>query len=119
VRYAEAHLRGKFRTYHLVAVEDSPYLAATLERAQMDAEPAALAAALVADDPEIAIEEAEQFIDDLIAAQLLVSDLTLAVSGPESIHDLISQLSAQAHGIGALDLLEQSPLLSNSPASSK
>ncbi|MFN8492831.1 MAG: lantibiotic dehydratase [Caldilineaceae bacterium] len=95
IRYAEARLTSKQRSYHLVAVEETPYLAATLERARCGASPTALAAALVASDPEIALEEAEIYIDELINSQLLVSALTLTVTGPEPIHDLLAQLHEQ------------------------
>jgi thiopeptide-type bacteriocin biosynthesis protein len=101
LRYAEARLNGKLRSYHLVAVDDNPYLAATLARARHGADPPTLAAALVADDPDIVLEEAEQFIDDLIASQLLVAHLTLAVTGDEPIHDILAQLSSYSASAAA------------------
>jgi thiopeptide-type bacteriocin biosynthesis protein len=91
-RYAEAHLRDKERTYHLVAVDDTEYLRATLRRAQRGARPAELAAALVAQDPDIAPEEAQAYIDELIASQILVTELAPAVTGPEPAEDLLAQL---------------------------
>jgi thiopeptide-type bacteriocin biosynthesis protein len=92
-RYAEAKLRGKARTYQLVAVDDSDYLRATLTRAQDGARPADLAAALCAEDADIAPEEAQAFVDVLIDSQILVSDLVPPVTGPEPVHDLLGQLS--------------------------
>jgi thiopeptide-type bacteriocin biosynthesis protein len=92
LRYAEARLNGKVRTYHLVAVEETDYLNATLARAQQGATWGELAAALTADDPDITLAEAEEYIGELIASQLLVSTLAPAVTGPEPIHGLIDQL---------------------------
>jgi len=96
LRYAEARLQGKLRSHHLVAVEPTEYLQATLERARRGASRAELAAALVADDPEVELGEAEEFIDELIDSQILVSDLSPAVTGDEPIHGILRQLEALA-----------------------
>jgi hypothetical protein len=56
VRYAEARLVGSERSYHLISVEPTPYLEATLARAAAGAVPADLASPLVGDD--ITLEEA-------------------------------------------------------------
>lgn len=98
LRYAEARLDGKVRSHHLVAVDASDYLLKTLERAEEGATARSLAEALVADDPdgEITIEDAEEFVTELIDSQLLVSDLSPPVSGPEAIHDLLDQLERLA-----------------------
>ena len=98
LRYAEARLDDKVRSHHLVAVEASDYLEATLERARGGALAADLAAALVtAEDaaPEIEIsrEEADAFLTELIDSQVLVSDLSPPVTGPEAIHDLVDHLA--------------------------
>lgn len=91
-RYAEAKVRGKERSYQLVAVDDSDYLRATLERAHGGAQLAELAAALVAQDPDITLEEAEAFIDELIGNQVLVTELEPTVTGPEPTEDLLAEL---------------------------
>lgn len=98
LRYAEARLDGKVRSHHLVAVESSPYLEDTLRRATGGARIQDLAEALVGSDPdgEITIEDAEEFLTELIDSQLLVSDLTPPVTGPEAIHDMIPLLESLA-----------------------
>ena len=95
LRYAEARLAGKARSHLLVALEPTPYLEATLALAADCAKPADLAAALVAADPdgEVTLEEAAEYIDQLIETQVLVSDLTPAVTGPEAIHGMEQQLA--------------------------
>jgi thiopeptide-type bacteriocin biosynthesis protein len=90
--HAQSYYQEKVRLYRLVATEPTPYLAATLERAAAGATPRALACALVEDDPEIAIEEAELYVGQLIESQLLVADLAPPITGPEPIDDMIQQL---------------------------
>jgi thiopeptide-type bacteriocin biosynthesis protein len=96
LRYTEARLNGNLRTYHLVAVDTTPYIEATLARARRGAALEDLAAALVEDDPEIAIAEARAFIDELVDSQLLVCDLDLPVTGVEPIRGLIAVLERVA-----------------------
>ncbi|HEY5944070.1 MAG TPA: lantibiotic dehydratase family protein, partial [Kofleriaceae bacterium] len=94
LRYAEAHV-GDVRSYGLVAVEPNELLDAMLARAATQphgATVAELAHALVELDPEIAPEDAERFIAELVASQLLSSELAPCVTGPEAIHGLIAQL---------------------------
>ena len=94
LRYAEARLDGKVRSHHLVAVDDNDYLEEALRRASGGATAREIAESLVAFDPdgEVSYEEASEFVTELIDSQILVSDLSPPVTGPEAIHDLIDQL---------------------------
>ncbi|HEY1557940.1 MAG TPA: lantibiotic dehydratase [Kofleriaceae bacterium] len=94
LRYATTRIVDKDRRYELVAVEPTPYLEATLERAKPGARLGELAAALV--DDEITIEEAREFVGELVAAQLLVADLGVFVTGPEPIDGMLAQLHEAA-----------------------
>ena len=94
LRYAEARIKDMVRSYHLVAVDPDGYLLDTLERAREGALPGELAQALVAADPEITLAEAEEYIDELLDAQVLVSELAPAVTGSEPIHRLLETLKA-------------------------
>jgi thiopeptide-type bacteriocin biosynthesis protein len=96
LRYAEARLAGKARSHHLVALDPTPYLEATLALAADRGKRADLAAALV--DDEVTLEEAEEYVDQLIETQVLVSDLTPGVTGAEAIHDLEEQLAGLPTG---------------------
>ncbi len=106
LRYAEARLEDKVRSHHLVAVESSDYLEATLELARNGVRAADLAAALVtvattpadAGELEITQEDADSFIAELIDSQVLVSDLSPPVTGPEAIHDLVHHLAGLEAG---------------------
>lgn len=89
-RYAEARLAGSDRSYHLVSVEPTPYLDATLERAARGARYEELVTPLVGDD--VTVDEARGYIDELVAAQVLVPDLGVYITGPEPIDGLLAQL---------------------------
>jgi thiopeptide-type bacteriocin biosynthesis protein len=107
LRYAEARLAGKVRSYQLVALDPTPYLEATLARAAGQASPEPLAAALVAGDPdgEVTLEEATEYVNQLIETQVLVSDLTPGVTGAEAIHGLEEHLAALPAGQVAAEAL--------------
>jgi thiopeptide-type bacteriocin biosynthesis protein len=94
LRYAEARLDNKVRSHHLVAVDSNDYLEEALRRAEEGATAQEVAEALVAFDPDgdVSIDEAAEFVTELIDSQILVSDLSTPVTGPEAIHDLIDQL---------------------------
>jgi class I lanthipeptide synthase len=106
-RYAEARLDGRIRSHHLVALEATDYLDATLERARGGARAEELAAALVAADPEVSAEEAAEFVGELIDCQVLVPELSPPVSGPEAIHDLVDQLAATEASRTAAEALDE------------
>ncbi len=105
LRYVEARLNGKRRSYHLVAVEQTEYLTATLERAAAGAPLTELAAALL--DEEITQAKAEGFIEQLIENQILMPDLTLPVTGVEPIYPIIAKLHSSVLESEAATVLEQ------------
>jgi thiopeptide-type bacteriocin biosynthesis protein len=103
LRYAEARLAGKMRSHHLVALDPTPYLEAALQRAAEGATAAELAATLVAADPDgdITLAEAQEYVNELIETQVLVSGLTPGVTGPEAIHGLEEELAGLPSGQAA------------------
>ncbi|HVL94601.1 MAG TPA: lantibiotic dehydratase [Solirubrobacteraceae bacterium] len=101
LRYVET---GPSRSYHLVDVEPSEALTAVLERARDGASHRALAESLV--NGRTGVEEAAAFVDRLIDAQILVDDLTVAVTGEEAAHPLIRRLRGTRAGAPAAALLE-------------
>lgn len=90
LRYVESRFEEKKRSYHLVALEDSEYLDATLTLAKGGANFATLARALIGN--EISLSEAEEYVAMLIESQILVPEISLPVTGPEPIHRLVNQL---------------------------
>lgn len=105
LRYPEARTPGGIRSHHLVGVDETPYLLDTLQRAAGGARVADLAGPLV--DDEITYADAEGFIWELIDSQLLVSDLSPPITGPEPVDALIPQLKRHAPTTKAGDLLEE------------
>jgi lantibiotic biosynthesis protein len=92
LRLAEARLTATGRSYHLVAVDKSPYLTAVLERARGGTTLEAAAEVLV--DDEISQAEAEEYVGELVDNQLLVSDARPVVTGDEPVHGLVATLRA-------------------------
>jgi thiopeptide-type bacteriocin biosynthesis protein len=92
LRLAEARLTATGRSYHLIAVDKSPYLTAVLERARGGTTLAAAAEVLV--DDEITQAEAEDYVAELVDSQLLVSDVRPVVTGDEPVHGLVARLHA-------------------------
>jgi len=105
LRYAEGRMVEKARSYHLVAVEPTGYLEATLARARQGASPEVLARALVEMDPEISLAEAAQYVEELIDSQLLVPELSPPVTGLEALPELLSQLQRLPGGAPFVDAL--------------
>lgn len=92
LRMAEARVDERGVRYHRVTFEEDEALAATLERARHGASIEELAAALSDDD--ITIEEAREYVGELVSAQLLVSDLGPVVTGDDSVARIVASLSA-------------------------
>jgi thiopeptide-type bacteriocin biosynthesis protein len=94
LRLAEARLGDNGRSYHLVAIDKSPYLTAALERARGGAALEAVAEVLV--DGEISQAEAEEYVAELADNQLLVTDARPLVTGDEPVSGLVAKLSSHA-----------------------
>lgn len=92
LRYAVARLDGKVREYQLDAAAPTPYLEATLARARSGARIGELAEALV--DDEITLEDAREFVIELIDNQLLVSELGVHITGIGPLEGMVAQLRA-------------------------
>lgn len=102
LRYARsqpAEPGGRGRSYRLVAAEPSEYLDLALEQSRGGATPAAIAAALLEHDPELGRDEVEAFANELIDGEVLVPDLSPAVTGPEPIHRMIEELGGTSAGV--------------------
>jgi hypothetical protein len=90
LRYVEYRYKNARRTHHIVAVDHSDYLQCVLDAAAKGAPLKDLAQLLVND--EISFEEAKEFIDELIASQLLVNELEPAITGPEFLNQILAIL---------------------------
>jgi thiopeptide-type bacteriocin biosynthesis protein len=90
VHYVESRLKENERSYHLVAAEETRYLSAILDRAVPGVKPLALAAAL--NNGNVSLQNARDYVAQLIDSQILVPDIGLNISGPAALHPLIEEL---------------------------
>lgn len=94
-RYVEPRIgQGNTRYYHLVAVEATEHLDLVLRETIAGARHDAIVAALVKYDAEVTREEAAEYVDELIANHVLVSNLRPAVTGPEPARDIAARMRA-------------------------
>lgn len=107
LRYIESKSNGHFLSHNLVAIERTEHVRATLELAKDGADPLQLASALVDKEAEISLDEAKEYIEELIDNQVLVANLEPPVIAAEPIDDLISQLKQVAGGVQAASRLEE------------
>ncbi|TMQ63244.1 MAG: Lanthionine biosynthesis protein LanB [Candidatus Eisenbacteria bacterium] len=95
--YVESSSRDGVRLHHLVAVDRTDYLDATLERARGGATPADLAEGLVSGS--VSPAEASAYVQSLIESQILTSELApcvTAVDGAASVERLLETFPAGA-----------------------
>jgi thiopeptide-type bacteriocin biosynthesis protein len=106
LRYCEVRRNGQGWTHHQVALEVTDYLEATLARSGRGATWETLVSALLDGDPEASRHDADDYVGELIAQQVLVSELRPAVTGPEPIRGL-GALLRQRGAPECADRLEQ------------
>jgi len=83
---------GGGHTYHLVSIEASAPLAATLDRAKGGSRLIELAEALCRDYPGNGCDQAIAYLDELVDSQILLSDLEPNVTGADTLTDIIGTL---------------------------
>ena len=108
LRYLEYRLQKKGRSLHLVDVEDSGFIQQVVQQAQKGATIETLANLFV--DEETTLEEAREFIDELIESQVLLSELEPTITGEEFLGRLIKilqKIPAQQHLAKALSQIAQ------------
>ena len=93
------------RRQHLVNIEANEYLFDTLHRARDGAHLDQLAAAIVADDPELSRDDADAFVAELVASQILVPRLGVWLTGEDPLRAVITELRAAAPSHTALPVL--------------
>lgn len=90
IRYVEYYYEGTKRIHTLVSIENNEYITSILDKSQTGATISELASVIVKD--EITIDEAKNFVDDLISFQILKSELDPLVTGGDPLMVLINQL---------------------------
>jgi lantibiotic biosynthesis protein len=92
IHYVETVYLERLRGYQLVAVDPAEALRATLERARSGPDFRVLAGALV--DGEVSLGEAEEYVEELLDAQVLVPQIEPAITGREAAAVLADDLAA-------------------------
>jgi thiopeptide-type bacteriocin biosynthesis protein len=94
------------RTAHVVAFDRSAEIDAVLERAEGGARPGELASALVDRDPDLDREEALGFVDEMMDAGLLASDLVPRITGAaDPLGEMAASLAEIPEGERAASVL--------------
>lgn len=88
IRYVEYRYKENRRVHQISAVDGSVYLQTILQKAQHGATLNELAHTIV--DDEITTKEAHEFLQELINAQLIVSELEPAVTGDELLTQILN-----------------------------
>src|SRR5690349_15413941 len=103
--FAEASQSRSGRSYRLVAVAATPYLLQTLARARDGARLGTLAAALAGDD--ITRADADEYIAELAASQVLVADIRPQLTGAPPADTLATALRRHERTAGLAHQLGQ------------
>jgi len=98
IRYVEYELEKGMRRHRLVAAEATDYLRRVLAAARTPQTLDELAEVLV--DGDITREEAREFLEELVDAQLLVSELEPRTTGPEPVARLLGTLATAGGDAG-------------------
>jgi lantibiotic biosynthesis protein len=103
-RYTEYFYKETRRIHRITAVDYSEYLNRILQKVSKGATHKELANILV--DDEITLDEASDFIDELIDAQFLVSRLDPSVTGEDFLYQMLQELEEIRINAGANEQID-------------
>jgi thiopeptide-type bacteriocin biosynthesis protein len=106
--YLESTASGAARAYRVVRLDADPFLDIALQRAAAGARINQLVEAILAADDadDLTRDEAGAFVHELIESQVVVSDLSPVLTGPNPLDDIIAQLDELPSGRSSADALE-------------
>lgn len=93
LRYIEYNYENKHRVYQISAVDSSVYIECVLAKAVQGARIQELAEALPEMDAELSLEDSLAFVNQLVAEQLLISEVEPSVSGDELLEQILVVLA--------------------------
>lgn len=102
MRYVEYSFNNARRSHHISAVDASDYLMRIINEAKQGRRLIQLAQLIV--DDEITIDDAKAFIDEVVASQLLTSELEPTVIGADPLEQMISVLDKYSENAVATDI---------------
>lgn len=94
MRYVDYYYTGVKRIHTIVSVENNEYIKIILDKSRSGATITDLVSIIV--EEEITMNDAEEFIEELISSQILKSELEPLVTGGDPLERLISQLEGIA-----------------------
>ncbi len=113
LRYVEYNVNKRVRLHKVSNIDNSDYIQAVLEKSQNGAKLSALAEIIVKLDKEITLEEATEFISEMIDAQVLVSELEPHITGEDYLLRLITKLDAYTQTKEIAEKLQEINILLN------
>jgi thiopeptide-type bacteriocin biosynthesis protein len=105
IRYIQYRSNERMRTHHLVSIEKFDALGIVIDTASNGKSIFDLSSILV--DSDVNIEEATEFIHELIEEQILVSNLEINITGNDYLLEIIASLGKLKSISPALDSLYQ------------
>ena len=105
LRLVESDNERSGRAYRLVSIECPPHLRRVLDRAAQGATLSQLAAELADDD--VTLQEAGEFLEELVDAQVLLGDLQSNVTGEEPLQAMTAKLWGLGGGHSVAEPLEE------------
>jgi thiopeptide-type bacteriocin biosynthesis protein len=103
-RYAEYTINNNRRKYLLSSITNSVFIEQIIEKAATGLSIAEMVQLILMEDDTISHEEAEAFVNELIDAQLLISEMEPRITGSDNLLRLIDRLETIAD---AKDLRDQ------------
>ncbi|MBV9762783.1 MAG: lantibiotic dehydratase [Acidobacteriaceae bacterium] len=106
--YVETRYEAARRTHYLVRAETDPFLEAVIGRAQRGGAVAELAAAVrgQAGGGAILEEEAKEYIQELVASGVLVSNMYPLLTGGSALEEMVSQVESVSAAPGMVRTLK-------------
>lgn len=100
LRYIEYYYKNNIRHHDIVAVDTSEYLDKIVAASEKGLTFLEIANTII--DNEIDLNDAKDFVEELISSQILISDLEPSVSGPEFLNQIIQFLTAKFNSDNAV-----------------
>ncbi|MBS1588151.1 MAG: lantibiotic dehydratase [Bacteroidetes bacterium] len=95
-RYAEYQLQKGIRKYHLSNINQTPYLSALLATARQPTTYTTLLE-ILQKETKAEAEDANDYLQELINAQILISSLEPSITGNDALTDLIGKIEQLQH----------------------
>lgn len=90
MRYVQYHYKGVKRIHSIISVDYNEYIKTILDRSRSGATILELASMIV--DVDVTMDDATEFVEELISSQILKSELEALVTGNDPLESLIIQL---------------------------